>query len=108
MKKAARKGGGKGVSVTIVEPIAKGIIENRGLRQNWVVEQMNRIAPDLNMSPVKFSAIICGDRRMTGDELIAFCIATGTNPEHFCKAAQDTTWREGRSCDRNAGATESV
>lgn len=70
-----------------VEPAVKCIVESRGLRQNWVVERMNRVAPDLNMSAVKFSAIVCGGRRMTGDELIAFCKATETSPEYFFDAA---------------------
>ena len=56
----------------------RSIIKNRGLRQVWVVEQMNKLDPYLNMNPVKFSAIVCGSRKMTGDELIAFCRATDT------------------------------
>lgn len=70
----------------------RSLVKNKGLRQVWVVEQMNRVAPDLNMSKAKFSAIVCGDRKMTGDELIAFCVATGTNPDYFCTAAiQDSS-----------------
>ena len=69
----------------------RSLVKNKGLRQVWVVEQMNRIAPDLNMSKAKFSAIVCGDRKMTGDELIAFCIATDTNPDYFCTAAARDT-----------------
>ncbi len=65
----------------------RSLVKNKGLRQVWVVEQMNRIAPDLNMSKAKFSAIVCGERKMTGDELIAFCVATGTNPDYFCAVA---------------------
>lgn len=68
----------------------RSIIKNRGLRQVWVVEQMNKLDPYLNMNPVKFSAIVCGSRKMTGDELIAFCRATDTNPDYFFKAVQDT------------------
>lgn len=70
-----------------VEPAVRNIIKYKGLRQVWVVDQMNRIAPDLNMSKAKFSAIVCGYRKMTGDELIAFFVATGTNPDYFCTAA---------------------
>lgn len=68
----------------------KNLVRDRGLRQTWIVEQMNSIAPELNMSKTKFSAIICGGRKMSGDELIAFCVATGTDPNYFCEAAQDT------------------
>lgn len=39
--------------------------------------------PERNMSKAKFGAIACGARRMTGDELIAFCRATETNPNYF-------------------------
>lgn len=74
-----------------VEPAVRGIIENRGLRQVWIVDQMNRIDPNLGMSKAKLSSIVCGGRKMTGDELIAFCLATNTNPDYFCvAAAQDS------------------
>lgn len=74
-----------------VEPAVREIIEGRGLRQVWVVDQMNRIAPELSMSKAKLSAIVCGSRKMTGDELIAFCLATGTNPDYFYNAAERAT-----------------
>lgn len=70
-----------------VEPAVRSIIKDRGLRQVWVVEQMNHVFPNLNMSKAKFSAIVCGERAMKGNELIAFCVATGTNPDYFCTAA---------------------
>lgn len=70
-----------------VEPAVRGIIKNRGLRQTWVVEQMNRVDPNLSMSKAKLSAVVCGNRAMTGDELIAFCMATGVSPDYFCVAA---------------------
>lgn len=69
----------------------RSLIEKNGVRQNWVVDQMNRIAPGLNMTKAKFSAIVCGGRKMTGDELIAFCMATNTNPDYFCvSSAKDS------------------
>lgn len=70
-----------------VEPAVRGIIKARGLRQTWIVEQMNQVDPNLGMSRAKFSAVVCGNRTMTGDELIAFCMATGINPDYFCEAA---------------------
>lgn len=70
-----------------VEPAVKQIIENRGLRQVWVIKQMNLANPALGMNRSKLSAIVCGNRRMTGDELLAFCMATDTDPDYFCKAA---------------------
>lgn len=69
----------------------KMLINSRGVRQTWVVEQMNLVDPHINMSKAKFSAIVCGTRKMTGDELIAFCVATGTSPDYFVGvAAQDS------------------
>lgn len=68
----------------------RNIVKSRGLRQIWVVERMNRVDPTLKMSKAKFSAIVCGGRRMTADELIAFCVATETNPNYFRDVAQDT------------------
>ena len=65
----------------------KKLIKDKGLRQTWVVDQMNRIDPTLGMSKVKLSAIICGNRKMTGDELIVFCVATNTSPDYFCDVA---------------------
>lgn len=75
-----------------VEPAVRDLIKCRGLRQGWIVEQMNRINQSLGMTKTKFSAIVCGNRRMTGDELIAFCMATGTKPDYFCETdkAQDS------------------
>lgn len=68
----------------------KKLIKDKGLRQSWIVEQMNRVDPTLSLNSKKFSAIVCGRRKMTGDELIAFCMATDTNPNYFRDAAQDS------------------
>lgn len=73
-----------------VEPAIRNIIKNRGLRQAWVVDQMNLVNPNLNMSKAKLSSIVCGGRQMTADELVAFCVATETNPNYFQDAAQDS------------------
>lgn len=68
-----------------VESMVKELIDSRGLRQIWLVGQMNRIMPDVNMNPNKLSAIVCGNRKMTGDEFLAFCKATETSPDYFCR-----------------------
>lgn len=65
----------------------KNIINNKGLRQVWVAEQMNRVNPNLNMNKVKLSSIVCGVRKMTGDELVAFCVATNTSPDYFLETS---------------------
>lgn len=66
-----------------IPSIIKGVLEEKGHTQAWVVTQMNKSFPDINMSPAKFSAIVCGDRRMQGDELIAFCKVTKAHPDIF-------------------------
>lgn len=38
----------------------------------------------------RVTRIVCGGRRMTADELIAFCVATETNPDYFRDVARDT------------------
>lgn len=66
------------VSVTV-----KKIISDSGRTQSWVVARMNQIDPGINMNRSKLSAIVCGIRKMTGEELLAFCKATGANPDLF-------------------------
>lgn len=73
-----------------VEPAVRTVIRDKGLRQIWVVEQMNLVNPALNMSNAKLSSIVCGGRKMSGDELIAFCVATNTSPDYFYNTAQDS------------------
>lgn len=72
--------------------IASGIreiLDARGCTQAWVINRMNDIDSSLEMNRSKFSAIVCGSRKMTGDELLAFCMATETNPDYFCCAGQE-------------------
>lgn len=69
-----------------VENVIRKTIEERGFRQKWVIEKMNLINPDIRMNRNKFSAIVCGYRKMSGDELIAFCRATETNPDIFLES----------------------
>lgn len=64
----------------------KEILETRGCTQAWVIKRMNDIDPSLEMTPNKFSAIVHGSRKIAGDELLAFCMATDTNQDYFCKA----------------------
>ncbi|MCI9668977.1 MAG: hypothetical protein HFG19_04790 [Oscillospiraceae bacterium] len=65
----------------------KAILKERGIKQTWVVKRMNLIAPDVAMDKVKFSAIVCGIRKMSGEELLAFCKAIEENPDIFLKAS---------------------
>lgn len=61
----------------------KKIISEEGRTQKWVLKEMNRIEPTINLTDATFSAAINGNRKVTGDELIAFCRVMGKNPEVF-------------------------
>lgn len=61
----------------------KKVINQKGTTQSWVIKRMNSINPDLHMNRSKFSAIVRGNRKMTGDELIAFCKAAEIDPDIF-------------------------
>ena len=61
----------------------KTTLKSEGRTQKWVVAEMNKIDPQITMDPVKFSAIVCGKRKLQGDELLAFCKATGISPDVF-------------------------
>lgn len=65
----------------------KKILKDQGRSQAWTISRMNEADPVIKMDRSKFSAIVCGSRKMTGDELIAFCKATGTNPDKFLDVA---------------------
>ncbi len=59
------------------------IIREQGRTQTWIAERINAVHPGLNMSGNKLSSIIGGKRTMSGDELIAFCVALEVNPDVF-------------------------
>lgn len=59
------------------------VLKKEGRTQRWVIAEMNKIDPTLKMDRVKFSAIVCEKRKMTGDELLAFCKAMRINPDIF-------------------------
>lgn len=75
------------------------ILKSRGTTQSWAVEQMNRIDPSIKMNRTKLSAIICGSRKMTGNELLAFCRATQTSPDYFCRVESE---QEGEKTGKGA------
>lgn len=61
----------------------KNILNENGVTQNWVVNKMNEINPKLNMDKTKMSAIVNGIRKVSGDELLAFCMAMKISPDIF-------------------------
>lgn len=62
------------------------IILEHGVKQKWVAEQMNRDNPTLAMNRNKMSAIIGGNRKMSGEEFISFCRVMRVNPDVFMEA----------------------
>lgn len=68
-----------------IAEVIREVLSESGHTQAWVIGKMNSLDPKLEMNKTKFSAIVCGNRKMTGDELLAFCRATQTNPDVFCR-----------------------
>ena len=69
--------------MTAISDAARKILKEQGRTERWVAERMNNINPTLEMDRSKFSAIITGNRKMTGDELLAFCMALEISPDVF-------------------------
>ena len=61
------------------------LLKENGRTQTWTIAKMNEINPSLKMDRSKMSSIIKQNRKMTGDELLAFCLAHGINPDVFIK-----------------------
>lgn len=68
-----------------VESTAKRLMSEQGRTQIWVVNRMNMISPMLKMDKNKLSAVLAGKRKMSGDELIAFCKALEITPDEFTR-----------------------
>ena len=63
----------------------QNILNENGVTQNWVVNKMNEINPKINMDKTKMSAIVNGVRKVSGDELLVFCMAMKISPDIFTK-----------------------
>ena len=68
--------------MTISETVRK-ILDEQGRTQTWVIQRMNSQMPEIDMDRSKFSAIVTGKRKMTGDELLLFCKALEITPDEF-------------------------
>ncbi len=68
-----------------VADTAKRVLKKEGRTQSWVINRMNVVCPGIAMDRSKLSAILVGKRKMSGDELIAFCRALEINPNEFAK-----------------------
>lgn len=84
----------RGVKCLSIPYAVKALLVEHGVKQKWIIERMNRLNPSLNMDRSKFSAIVRGGRKMTGDELLIFCKALGESPDSFYKIATDSDTSE--------------
>lgn len=66
-----------------VANVARNLIEKQGRTQIWVAKRMQDINPELKMDAIKINAVLNGNRKMTGDELLAFCMALEISPDEF-------------------------
>jgi hypothetical protein len=71
--------------LTPVNKTISRLLTEQGRKQSWVVQKMNEANPVLNMDETKFSAIMTERRKMSGDELVAFCVALCVSPDEFMK-----------------------
>lgn len=69
-----------------VSDTVKRLLNEQGRTQAWVIQRMNLQTPEIDMDRSKFSAIVTGKRKMTGDELLAFCKALEITPDEFLTA----------------------
>lgn len=69
--------------ITVSETV-KRLLDEQGRTQAWVVQRMNTQKPQI-MDRAKFSAIVNGKRKMSGDELLIFCKALEVNPDEFLR-----------------------
>lgn len=72
-----------------IQTTIKRVLREQGRTQAWTIQKMNAVNPEIRMDRTKFSAITRGRRKMTGDELLAFCKATEVNPDIFVEPEQE-------------------
>lgn len=73
-----------------ISDTVKRILNEQGRTQIWVIQRMNEINAEINMERSKFSAIVVGKRKMSGDELLTFCRALEVSPDEFTKDGKET------------------
>lgn len=59
------------------------ILKEQGRTQTWVIQKMNEFNPELKMDASKFSMMVAGNRKMSADEMIAFCEVLDVSPDEF-------------------------
>lgn len=72
-----------------VTDTVRRIINEQGRTQTWISKRMNEVNPKIEMDLVKFNSIVMGKRKMSGDELLAFCMAVEVTPDEFLSRQPD-------------------
>lgn len=73
------------IPVVPARETVRRILYEQGRTQTGVVKRMNELNSQISMDTSKFNCIITGKRKMSGDELLTFCMAVGISPEEFLK-----------------------
>lgn len=66
-----------------VGEIIKNVLAEEGRSQVWIIDRMNEIDGKLKMDRTKFSSIVTDHRRMSAEEMLAFCKALEISPDIF-------------------------
>ena len=72
-----------GVKMAALNSMIENQLKENGRTQTWTINKMNEINPKLKMDRSKMSAIINDNRKMTAEELLAFCMALKISPDIF-------------------------
>lgn len=72
-----------GVKMAALNSMIETQLKENGRTQTWTINKMNEINPKLKMDRSKMSAIINDNRKMTAEELLAFCMALKISPDIF-------------------------
>ena len=66
-----------------VGEIIKKALAEEGRSQVWIIDRMNEIDQNLKMDRTKFSSIVTDHRKLSADEMLAFCKALEISPDIF-------------------------
>ena len=66
-----------------VGEIIKNVLAEEGRSQVWIIDRMNEIDGKLKMDRTKCSSIVTDHRRMSAEEMLAFCKALEISPDIF-------------------------
>lgn len=61
----------------------KRVLARKGHNMQWLLQEMSKADPAINITAEMLEAITTGKRSMNFDEMQAFCKVTGISPETF-------------------------